>query len=103
MKAGMQMVNSNTIMKLEGKLKEILELELKAGNTVEETYEGDWPLPNSIIVFLGKPFITPIQRNLPNIEFRNINDPHYWKAEYSDKSNRMWLCCRFNGPNFDLL
>lgn len=92
-------IDINTIRKFSGKLNEILDLELKAGNRIVETYEGDWPYPNSIMIFIDKPFKTPIQRNLENIEFHNINDPHYWKAEYFDKNNNMWLCCKFNGPD----
>ena len=93
-------IDYNTINKLNGTIEEILLLELSAGNEIVETYEGDWPLPNSIMVFLEKPFKTAIQRNLSSVEFRNINDPHYWKAEYVDKDNKMWLCCNFDGPNF---
>ena len=35
---------------------------MQAGNTVCETFCGDWPYPNSIMVFL--------------------DDPHHWKSEY---------------------
>jgi hypothetical protein len=96
-------INYSTINKLSGKLNEILQLELDAGNEISETFEGDWPFPNSIMIFLAKPFKTPIQRNLLGIEFRNVNDPHYWKAEYVDKENKMLLCCNFDGPNFEPL
>lgn len=96
-------IDKNAIHKFTGKINEILQLELKAGNEIVETFEGDWPVPNSIMIFLEKPFITPIQRDLIDITFNNINDPHYWKAEYVDMNNKLWLCCRFNGPNFDPL
>lgn len=88
-------IDNNIVNKLTGKLNEILHLELQAGNEIVETYEGDWPYPNSIMVFLGKPFKTPIQHKLIDIEFRNVNDTHYWKAEYVDIKNKMWLCCKF--------
>ena len=93
-------IDKYVVDKLTGKLYEILQLELKAGNEIVETYEGDWPYPNSIMIFLGKPFKTSIQRELTDIKFNNINDPHYWKAEYVDLNNKMWLCCKFDGPNF---
>ncbi len=96
-------VDIDTINKFTGTLNEILQLELKAGNKIDETYEGDWPSPNSIMIFLEKPFITPILRNLQDISFNNVNDPHYWKAEYVDLNNKMWLCCKFDGPNFEPL
>ena len=31
--------------------------------------------------------MTPIQRNITDVDFRNVNDPHYWKAENNDKKN----------------
>lgn len=96
-------IDPNIIVKFSGKLNEILELELKAGNKIVETSEGDWPCPGSVMIFLEKPFKTPIQRDLSGIEFRNINDPHYWKAEYVDVKNKMWLCCKFDGPDFEPL
>ena len=96
-------IDNDTINKFTGKLKEILQLELMSGNKIAETYEGDWPYPNSIMIFLEKPFITPIQRDLKDINFRNVNDPHYWKAEYVDLKNKMWLCCKFDSPNFEPL
>ena len=93
-------IDSNAINKFSGKLNEILQLELKAGNRIVETSEGDWPYPGSIMIFLEKPFKTPIQRELEGVLFRNINDPHYWKAEYVDLKNKMVLCCGFDGPDF---
>ncbi len=78
--------------RFKGELKAILNLEIQSGNTVCETFCGDWPYPNSIMVFLEKPFLTPIRRDLNGIEFRNVNDTHYWKAEYFDSTNNQFLC-----------
>jgi hypothetical protein len=92
------MIDQKVVNGFIGVLKTILELELKAGNKIVETYESKdskFPMPNATMIFLGQSFITPIQENLPNIEFRNINDPHYWKAEYFDKENIQFLCCGF--------
>ena len=50
------------------------------------------------MIFLDKPFKTPIQKDLENVEYRDINDPHYWKAEYFYKENRQFLCCKFDWP-----
>ena len=96
-------IDSSVIDRFKGKLNDILELEIKAGNTITETYEGDWPFQNSIMIFLRRPFLTPIQRDLEDIQFRIVNDPHYWKAEYVDVKNNMHLCCGFDGPNFEPL
>ena len=93
------MVDDNVVKKFRGALKHILELELKAGNTIVETYESkdsSFPMPDATMIFLGKPFQTPIQSDLKNIEYRDINDPHYWKAEYFDEENRQFLCCKFD-------
>lgn len=84
-----------------GKLEEILTLELNAGNLICETYKGDWPYAGCIMLFLEKPFLTPIQRSIEGVVFRNVNDPHYWKAEYYDKTMNQFLCCGFGGvPDF---
>jgi len=73
-------------------LTKILNQELEFGNEIVETSKG-WPEENTIIVFLKKPFIK--EYNLENTEYRNINDPHYWKAEYFDLSTKHVLVCRF--------
>ena len=103
----LEAIDNKIIDRLSEVLKNILEAELKAGNKVIETFEckeGDsFPEPNAIMVFLLKPFMTPIQRNITDVDFRNVNDPHYWKAEYNDKKNIQYLCCKFDGPNFDLM
>ncbi|MDV3425858.1 MAG: hypothetical protein LIR50_01040 [Bacillota bacterium] len=96
----MELVDNKVIEKFSGELKKILELELMAGNRIQKTFQGDWPLPDSIMIILNKPFKLPIQKNLKNIEFCNINDPNYWKAHYFDCENKQYLCCGFDGPNF---
>jgi hypothetical protein len=41
--------------------------------------------------------MTKIRRDIPGVTFRNVNDPHYWKAEYRDESLREYLVCGFDG------
>lgn len=79
-----------------GAIKDILNEELASGNSIVETYEG-WPAGTTLIS-LKKPFKRPAKKNLDGIKFRNINDPHYWKAEYFDVINHLLLTCGFNGP-----
>ncbi|MFV0350850.1 MAG: hypothetical protein ACK5JF_00875 [Oscillospiraceae bacterium] len=87
-----------------GKLKEILEYELSIGNTICEAYTGNWPYPNITAILLKNPFSPPIYKGLTGITFRNINDPHYWKAEYHDTANNLLLICKFGEkPNFKKL
>jgi hypothetical protein len=88
-------IDSKVVEGFHGILKEILDAELEAGNAIIESWCGDWPVGVSV-VFLKESFKTAIQKNLENIEFRNINDPHYWKAEYKDKINKQMLICGFD-------
>lgn len=95
------MVDDNVVQNFKGVLKEILALEVSAGNKIVETYESKdtgFPMPNATMIFLDKPFKSPIRTDLENIEYRDVNDPHYWKAEYFDKENRQFLCCKFDWP-----
>ncbi len=73
-------------------LTKILNQEIELGNKIVETSTG-WSEENTIIVFLGKPFKADYE--FENIEYRDINDPHYWKAEYYDKSTNHILACKF--------
>ncbi|HBG70217.1 MAG: hypothetical protein A2W93_13320 [Bacteroidetes bacterium GWF2_43_63] len=86
------MINQNDILKLSDSLKPILDRELEKGNEILETSNG-WPCENSIIIFLKKPFI--LTHKNESVEYRELNDPHYWKAEYYDKNNKHILACRF--------
>lgn len=76
-------------------LKTILENELHAGNEIKETWQGGWPYPHVTVVSLTKMFQSPIMNNIQNVVFREVNDIHYWKAEYYDTKNNMLLVCGF--------
>ena len=73
-------------------LTKILNHEIELGNEIVETSKG-WPSKKTIIIILKKPFIGEYQ--LENTVFRNIDDPHYWKAEYVDNSTNHVLACKF--------
>lgn len=73
-------------------LTKILNHEIMLGNEIIESSEG-WPNESTIIVFLKKPFIGKYEIDF--VEYRNIDDPHYWKAEYFDSSTNHILACRF--------
>ena len=93
------MIEQKHIDDFTGALKNILEAELAAGNEIDETLCG-WPC-GGLCIALKKPFLTPIQRNLADVVFSNINDPHYWKADYTDKALNQMLICGFGGiPDF---
>ena len=86
------MIDTNHIEILSSPLKEILNTELILGNSVIETSIG-WPGAKSLIIFLEKPFHRIY--NVPNIDFTEINDPHYWKSQYFDSQNGQILACCF--------
>jgi|SRR6516164_3673331 hypothetical protein len=75
-------------------LRILLDAELTAGNRVVETGEG-WPNPSSILVMLALPFrCTP--SSLPRgVEYLEVNDTHWWKAEYHHLPTSHLLACRF--------
>lgn len=73
-------------------LAEILNQEVELGNEIVETSKG-WPDEKTIIIFLKKPFID--EYRFENVEYRNVDDLHYLKAEYVDHSTKHVLACRF--------
>lgn len=84
-----------------GVLQEILDAELAAGNIVQEEWSGNWPFEHCRCVLLKMPFKTPINYEISGVKFRNVNDPHYWKAEYYDETRIEVLACAFGGaPDF---
>ena len=86
------MIDNKLIQILTQPLKEILYAEINYGNKVMET-AGGWPKANSIIIFLEKPFHRIYDAS--GIEFKEINDPHYWKEQYYDRSSDQILACGF--------
>lgn len=74
-------------------LQSILEAELMAGNTVVEV--SCWPPKCTLLVILGHEFKTTVHVS-DNVTFHEINDPHYWKAEYRYGGGTEVLACKFN-------
>ena len=93
------MINQEHLQQFTGVLLEILNAEIAEGNEIAETWHGDFSrVKNVTFIALKKPFLTSIRRDLPNVKFTHLNDPHYWKAEYYDEQNRLLLVCRFTCP-----
>lgn len=73
----------------------ILDAEIARGNHVRETWEG-WP-ENGTGVILARSFGAdyPLQ---DGVQYRYVNDPHYWRAEYSlDHAGRIFILgCGFD-------
>ncbi|MCH5349213.1 MAG: hypothetical protein J1E40_07810 [Oscillospiraceae bacterium] len=91
------MINQQHIEALSPQLKLILNDELKSGNIIRETYQGGFSNApeDHIFVFLEHPFKSAIRENISGIVYREINDPHYWKAEYDDEENHQTLACSY--------
>jgi hypothetical protein len=86
------MISKEHIENFSRPLTEILKKEIQSGNEIVETSSG-WPSPNSIIIFLRKPFLEQYLKE--DIEFREVNDPHWWKSEYFDKKTNHILACKY--------
>jgi len=72
-------------------LNRIFENEIKNGNVISE--ETDF-FPNcKKLVILRKRFSKKYNLN-QNLQYQEINDPHYWYAEYRTSNNIECLACK---------
>jgi hypothetical protein len=71
-------------------LRRILELELAAGNSVVETWSG---FGNGVL--LAEPFKRKHSFSSATLEYREVDDPHYWRAEYRVRGLDEFVACRF--------
>ena len=63
-----------------------------AGNTIRETYRGRFSdSDETTFIFLNNTLKTKVRTDIPGITYMEVNDPHYWNAEYDDKENRLCL------------
>ncbi|MDO6501194.1 hypothetical protein [Photobacterium sanguinicancri] len=72
-------------------LNKILSEEIALGNEVKE--QTSWLPKCNVLVILQNRFSKRYQ--FENVEFRQVNDGHYWLAEYSSKSKNECLACGF--------
>ena len=73
-------------------IEKTLKSELNKGNSIAESSKG-WPERKSTLIILKLPFLK--KYNLENIEYKEINNPHYRKEEYYDKGFSQTIVCRF--------
>lgn len=73
-------------------LRQILEHELASGNRIAEVLA--WPPRFSLLVILEHPF-TKDYPSQDGIEFSEVNDIHYWKAQYAHTQAMHALACGF--------
>ena len=71
-------------------LNSILKFELQHGNEIAE--DSEWlPTCKKLIILkrrFGKSY------NLDGIQYREINDSHYWFSEYATDNNQECLACK---------
>jgi RimJ/RimL family protein N-acetyltransferase len=78
------------VAELHPSLAELLRAELAAGNEVMESGRG-WPDAASVFVRVKHPFRAR-PATLPNdVTYNEVNDPHWWKAEYTSGSPRHFV------------
>jgi hypothetical protein len=75
-------------------LRAISDAELAAGNTISEASRGAG-MPNAVYVGLRRPFQCRQLAMPAGVAFREINDPHWWKAEFEHAATGDLLVCRF--------
>jgi hypothetical protein len=71
----------------------VVDRELAAGNSIVETYRG-YPAVG-VNVWFGLPFRAEHTDLPPHVVFNNVNDPHYWLAEYACTKHDHVLACPF--------
>lgn len=72
-------------------LNEILEKEIAAGNKIAEV--TDWPPTCEKLVILEYSFSEQYTHEL--LQYKVVNDPHYWYAEYMANDGTECLACRY--------
>ena len=86
--------NTAALASLCPELRSLLAAELAAGNPIAEVTPR-WSGEQSCLVLLKKPFQVA-HATLPlGVVYREVNDPHWWKAEYFHAETKSCLACRF--------
>ena len=88
-----KIIKNNKLSKLNNELEKILYSELKEGNKIREISVGGFGDEEHLFIFLDKPFTSKIE--ISNVKYKEINDPHYWKEEYTDLKNKQTVACYF--------
>jgi len=72
-----------------GPLREILEVELKAGNFVQEV-AASWPMKQAN-VWLAQRFHKDYAADYPSLRYTYLGDPRNWIEEYADVENQIMV------------
>ena len=90
----MDSVDKERIEELCEELRPLLDAELAAGNPIVETWKG-WPHNDSLFIMFGGPFRVQYAILPPGVQFRAVDDPHYWKSEFVCERLHHAIACRF--------
>ncbi|ASJ22734.1 hypothetical protein BHAMNSH16_01040 [Brachyspira hampsonii] len=88
-----KIIENNKLSKLNNELEKILYSELKSGNKIREISVGGFGDEDHLFILLDKPFTSKIE--IYTVRYTEINDPYYWKEEYTDLLNKQTLACYF--------
>lgn len=86
--------NAKLLESLHPKLRNILDRELHIGNEIREISAG-WPTPTSILVILKYAFKTASTSHTDGLVYKELNDPHYWFAEFFHEETNQIVACPF--------
>jgi RimJ/RimL family protein N-acetyltransferase len=78
------------LARLTSSLRTLLDAELAAGNEIVETGTG-WPDADSVFVRLRLPFRARPASLPAGVSYLELNDPHWWRAEYNTAKPRHLL------------
>lgn len=76
-------------------LRPLLEAELAAGNSIFETWRGDWPIEGCLYIMLAFPFRVHYRHLPAGLSFNNLNDLHHWKEEIICDRTKHVLACHY--------
>lgn len=88
-------VDQSHINELCEELRPLLEAELAAGNTIFETWKGNWPIEKCLYIMLAFPFRVNHEHLSAGLSFHSLNDPHQWKEEIICDRTRHVLACHY--------
>lgn len=77
------------LSRIVGPLREILEVELKAGNSVQEV-AAPWPMKQAN-VWLAQRFHKDYATDYPSLRYTYLGDPRNWIEEYADVENQIMV------------
>lgn len=86
----MKSEDSERIARLCPHLRKIVDVELSRGNAVSESWDN-W----GFVVLLSLPFRETHDLDSGKLSYREVNDPHYWKSEYTCEEHQQSVACGF--------